>query len=251
MLIGLGIPPDAVPASLTRCCSLYRSVLAGRRVLIVLDDAAHAEQVAPLIPGSGNNMVILTARRWLAGVDADLRLGLTPLDPDTSLSMLGNFIGPNRAAMEPTSATEIVNACGGLPTAIRIVGSRLAARPKLALRLLADRFRDSRILDEFSIDGLSLRDSFAASYRRLNPPQQECFRTLGLFGPDEINPADVGQVLRLSSREADRRLEGLAHEGLLLADLAAEEAPCYQMPAPLHVFAYELQSAESLDAIGA
>ena len=154
MLVGLGVPPDVIPGDLVRCCYLYRSVLAGRRVLIVLDDAAHADQVTPLIPGPGQSMVITTARRWMAGVDADLRLGLMPLDTDEALSMLGNLTGMNRVRHEPASATEIITACCGLPTAIRIAGSRLAARPKLALRHLADRFRESfGMLDEFSLTG--------------------------------------------------------------------------------------------------
>jgi DNA-binding SARP family transcriptional activator/acyl carrier protein/DNA polymerase III delta prime subunit len=245
LLGGLGITPDAVPDNAERRTALYRTLLAERRMLVLLDDAAHARQVVPLLPGPGHSLVVVTSRRWLAGVEAGVHLPLEPLSHDDALTMLAGVIGPRRVDAEPDSASSIVEACGRLPAAIRIVASRLAARPRHSLRVLADRLAvTDNILDELSVDGLSMRRLFDVSYQTLSPRTRACFRLLSQFDAQHITAAGVGEVLRLPVEETDRELEHLLHEGLLSPGTTEDGVPNYHMPAVLHAFAHERFAVE-------
>ncbi|HYU86234.1 MAG TPA: BTAD domain-containing putative transcriptional regulator [Kribbellaceae bacterium] len=245
LLVALGLTPEAIPATLEHRRSLYRSMLAERRMLIVLDDAVNARQVAGLLPGLGRSLVIVTSRRWLAGIDADLHLGLEPLSRDEAVEMLGRLIGSERVNAEYAAAVSIVEACGRLPTAIRIAGARLAARAYHPLRFLAARLRDTdRVLDELTVDGLSLRRLFDTSYRGLEPLFRRLFGVCSLSPSEQITAVSVGRVLRLPVHAADRQLERLVHEGLLSSCRPDRGVPTYQMSAVLHLYARECLDRE-------
>jgi DNA-binding SARP family transcriptional activator len=245
LLNGFGVGTESIPQGLNRCRSLYRSLMARGRMLVLLDDAADAEQVIPLIPGPGRILLIVTSRRRLAGVEADVHLSLAPLTADEALSMLRTILGQDRVDLELAASRAIVDACARFPSAIRIAGERLAARPKHPLQVLADRLRSQdRLLDELSLNDLSMRRLLDVSYRTLDPGMQKCFRVLSEFNPDNITAAGLGELLRLSVHTADRELEGLVHEGLLSPGITYEGIPTYWMPTVLHAYARERLAIE-------
>ena len=245
LLGGFGIRAEAIPQGVNRCLSLYRSLLAWRRMLILLDDAADADQVRPLIPGPGRSLLIVTSRRWLAGVEADAHISLEPLASAEALSMLASLVGPERVNEEPAASLAIVEACSRLPSAIRIAGARLAARPKHPLRVLAERLdAEDRRLDELSLNELSMRRLLDVSYGTLEPARQRCFRILGLLNPDDITAAGLSELLCLSVAAADLELERLVHEGLLSPGLTHRGVPTYWMPTVLHIYARERLAIE-------
>lgn len=240
VLTAVGLSTDAIPVSLEHRVALYRSILVERRMLIMLDDAANAEQVTPLVPGLGQSMLIVTSRRWLTGVAADLHLRLEALPRPDALEMLARLIGPDRVEREPEAAASIVEGCGRLPSAIRIAGARLAALSHHPLRFLASRLRDhDRVLDELSVDGMSLRQLFDTCYASLDAQSRRSFWACGLCPSELITAANVGEALRLPVPTADRQLERLIHEGLLSCGGPVSGVPTYRMPVVLHAYARE------------
>jgi DNA-binding SARP family transcriptional activator len=252
LLTGLGfsIGPETAAAQAEECQLLYRSLLAERRMVVVLDDAVDAAQVRPLIPGQGPSLVIVTSRRYLAGVGCTIRLNLDPLPTADGLHLLGSIIGVSRVAAEHGAACAIVLACGGLPLAIEIAGTRLAALSRHPLQFLADRLavRD-RLLDELSVDGLSLTPLFAASYGRLDEQARLCFRAIGLLDPNHITGDVLAEPLHLPARLADRHLERLVYEGLLQTTGADEYGSRYRMPTVLHAYARTQLTIEGIEPL--
>jgi DNA-binding SARP family transcriptional activator len=126
LLRSLGFPPGSVPDALGECAALYRSMLAGRRMLIVADDAAAAAQVRPLIPGTPDSTVLVTASCRLADLEGAQHIDVGPLSDAEALTMLGRIAGEERLRAEPAATEAIIAACAGLPLALRIAGARLA-----------------------------------------------------------------------------------------------------------------------------
>nr|WP_083466078.1 BTAD domain-containing putative transcriptional regulator [Kibdelosporangium sp. MJ126-NF4]CEL13030.1 putative regulatory protein [Kibdelosporangium sp. MJ126-NF4]CTQ98716.1 putative regulatory protein [Kibdelosporangium sp. MJ126-NF4] len=245
LLGGLGVTPDAVPDNPERRITLYRTLLAERRMLVLLDDAADTAQVLPLLPGPGHSLVVVTSRRWLAGVESAAHLHLEPLSHTEALTMLAGVIGQRRVDDERAAAEQIVEACGRLPAAIRIAAARLAARPRHSLQVLAERLAvPALVLDELIVDGLSVRRLFEVSYQGLAPRTRACFRMLSQFDAEHITADGLGELLRLPVHEADRELERLLHEGLLSPGSTDDGVPNYHMPVVLHTFAQERYAVE-------
>ncbi|MFF4656348.1 BTAD domain-containing putative transcriptional regulator [Streptomyces sp. NPDC001381] len=143
-LRALGLADSVIPDELDERAALYRTVLAQRRVLIVLDDAADMEQILPLLPGSPTCAVVVTSRNSLAPLPVSLRVTLRALPDDEALDLFTRLVGSARVAAEPQIARQVLASCGGLPLAIRVIGSRLAARPEWSLARLAERLADER-----------------------------------------------------------------------------------------------------------
>jgi tetratricopeptide (TPR) repeat protein len=188
-LRALGVPDSAIPAADTERAARYRTLLAGRRVLVVLDDAASAAQVRPLLPGSSGCAVIVTSRNTLPDLPGAAPLGLGGLDHDEARALFGAIVGPDRAAAEPAALDGVLAACAGLPLAVRIAASRLASRPGWSLAHLTARLADqARRLAELTVGDLAVRASFAVSYDALPADRAEpervdtarLFRLLGL-----------------------------------------------------------------------
>lgn len=139
LLRSLGVPAGSVPAGLAECAALYRSMLAGRRVLVLADDASTAAQLRPLLPGTSGAAVLVTATGRLADLEGARHLEVDQLSQAEALAMLGRIAGQDRLTADPAAADAIVCACAGLPLALRIAGARLAAAPALrAADLAAD-----------------------------------------------------------------------------------------------------------------
>ena len=187
MLRSLGLPPERIPTEEQEQAALYRSVLAGKRVLVMLDNARSAGQVRPLLPASPGCLVVVTSRTTLATLDGVSHLHLDVLPEPEALALLARLAGRDRVRREPDAATTLVSLCARLPLAVRIAGARLAARPTWTLASLVDRLTDEqRRLDELEVDDRAVRASFAVTYHALgtspDPVDQRAARTFRLLG---------------------------------------------------------------------
>jgi DNA-binding SARP family transcriptional activator len=198
LLRDLGVRPGQVPAGQDERAALYRTMLARRRMLIVLDDALDAAQVRPLLPGSASCAVIVTSRHRLADLAGSRLVDLDVLDDDEAESLLTAIIGQERAAAEPGPLREVLAACAGLPLAIRIAGARLASRRSWAVSTLARRLADQqRRVGELTSGDMAVRACFAVSYDVLRQSAApggvdpaHAFRLLGVWqGPGVSLPA--------------------------------------------------------------
>jgi hypothetical protein len=156
----------AVPPELDQRVALYRSLIADRRVLVVLDNAASEEQVRPLLPSGSRSAALITSRTRLSGLEAARPLRLDVLRPDEAVKLFARVVGEHAVAAEPEAARAIVGYCGCLPLAVRIAAVRLAVHPGRTLHTLAQRLGDERRrLQELRVGDLDVRASLALSYR--------------------------------------------------------------------------------------
>jgi DNA-binding SARP family transcriptional activator len=222
-LRALGMEPAAVPASLEEASGAFRSWVAGRRVLVVLDNAADAAQVVPLLPASAGCGVLVTSRRVLAGLAGAAHRHLDGLADAEVLELLGCLAGQERMAAEPEAAAEVARCCGSLPLALRIAGARLAARPAWPVRALAERLADQeRRLDELEMGEVGVRASFQVSHQQLHcsddPVDREAagaFGLLGMLHGPEVGAPVAAWLLDASEPAAERVLERLVDAQLL------------------------------------
>jgi tetratricopeptide (TPR) repeat protein len=243
-LRALNIPATAIPAGLEAQTALYRSLLEGKHVLIVLDNASTPGRIRPLLPGSPGCAVVVTSRSRLSELvarDGARRLGIQPLPPSEAVTLLGQIAGTERIAADPGAAAEVVRKCACLPLAVRIAAERAAAHPHLQLADLAYELHgEQNRLDTLATgddEDTAIRAVLSWSYRALTPPTARLFRLLGLHpGPDISIPAaaalsalTVGKTRRLLDELASGHLlEELARNRYrlhdLLRDYAAERA---------------------------
>jgi hypothetical protein len=185
-LDALAVPPARIPASPEAQVGLYRSLVAGRRLLLVLDNARDADQVRPLLPGSPGCLVVVTSRNRLSSLvatEAACTVTLNLLSPDEARELLAGRLGADRVAAEPAAVHDIVDACARLPLALIIVAARAAAHPHFPLAVLARDLHDAeRGLDAFTLGepGTDVRAVFSWSYRTLEAEAARLFRLLGL-----------------------------------------------------------------------
>ena len=222
LLRALGVPARDVPLELTEAAARFRSETATRRLLIVLDGAAGAQQIRPLLPAGPGCAVIITCRRPTSTLDA-LRLRLDRLSDAEARQLLDTIGGGGRAAADPDAANRLAMLCDGHPLALRIAGARLAARPDWTVAVLADRLDNERErLDELRADDLAIRSSFWNTYRQLldsaDPDDRTAaaaFRSLALLRVPEI-PAQLAAVtIGVSERRALALLDRLTETHLL------------------------------------
>jgi tetratricopeptide (TPR) repeat protein len=221
-----GVPPERIPASLDDQVALYRSLLAGRRVLVVLDNARDAVQVRPLLPGSPGCLAVVTSRDHLIGLVAGQGahpLGLDLLTPEGARELMARRLGAGRASREPEAVDEIITGCARLPLALTVAAARAAASPRFPLAVFAADLREaSRVLDPFGSDDAAtdVRAVLSWSYRALSPAAARLFRLLGLHpGPD----ITVGAAASLAGTGPDRARAELAE--LTRGHLLGEHRP--------------------------
>lgn len=225
---------------------LFRSLVSGRRVLLVLDDAASESQVRPLLPGSATCGVLITARARLGALPCTHRTDLDVLDTEPGTELLGRVAGERHIRDEPDAARRIVELCGGLPLAIRIAGARLATRRHWTARMLADRLADEHHrLDELAVGDLEVRAGLGLSYRALDAPARTALRRLGLLAAPDVAAWVVTALLDVEEAEADRVVEQLIDAQLLHCtgvDRAGQ--PRYRPHDLVRVYAAERADAE-------
>ncbi|MEU4495960.1 BTAD domain-containing putative transcriptional regulator [Streptomyces sp. NPDC023998] len=220
-LDALGIPPQRIPAGLEAQAALYRSLLARRRVLIVLDNARDTEQVRPLLPGTAGCLVIVTSRNQLSGLvtsEGAHPLTLDLLASSEARELLTRRIGQARTAAEPEAVDEIVALCGGLPLTLAIVAARAVTYPDFPLYAIAEELRESHgSLDAFTGTDAATdaRAVFSWSYHALPPAAARIFRLLALHpGPDISAPA-AAALAGLPLRETRSLLADLTRSHLI------------------------------------
>ncbi|WP_314219432.1 AfsR/SARP family transcriptional regulator [Streptomyces zaehneri] len=239
MLAALGVPEPRMPDGLDALTGMYRTLLARRRVLVVLDDAAGTGQLSPLLPTGPGCLALVTSRHALPGLVASgarpLRLATPPAEE--AYAMLAGRIGAERVAAEPRAADEIVARCGRLPLALATVAARAAGRPDLPLAAVAAELREAH----GSLDALAAtREAFLGSYRLLAPDSARLFRLLPRHEGPDITPAGAAALAGLPVRRARLLLGVLAD-----AHLLTEPAPGrYTLHDLLRVFATERAAAE-------
>jgi DNA-binding SARP family transcriptional activator len=215
-LRALGTMDSAIPDSLEERAALYRSVLDGRRVLVLLDNARDAAQVRPLLPGTEGCAALVTSRVRMVDLAGAHLVDLDVMSPDEALSLFTKIVGEERVASEREAALDVVAACGFLPLAIRIAASRLAARRTWTVSVLAAKLADERRrLDELQAGDLAVKATFELGYGALEPPQARAFRLLGLADGPDISLAAAAAVLDLPPEETEDLLESLVDTSLL------------------------------------
>nr|WP_107905953.1 BTAD domain-containing putative transcriptional regulator [Streptomyces chartreusis] len=215
-LRALGTADSAIPDSLEERAALYRSVLDGRRVLVLLDNARDAAQVRPLLPGTEGCAALVTSRVRMVDLAGAHLVDLDVMSPDEALSLFTKIVGEERVASERKAALDVVAACGFLPLAIRIAASRLAARRTWTVSVLAAKLADERRrLDELQAGDLAVKATFELGYGAMDPAQARAFRLLGLADGPDISLAAAAAVLDLPLDETEDLLEALVDTSLL------------------------------------
>lgn len=245
LLDALHVPLERIPDGLAAQVALYRSLLATRRMLIVLDNARDTAQVRPLLPGAPGCLVLVTSRNQLSGLvatDGAHPLGLDLLTPAEAEDLLAGRLGADRVAADPAALQEIIGRCARLPLALAIVAARGAFHPRFSLQDLATELRDERRrLDTLTTDedGSVVRTVFSWSYNALAPVAAAMFRLFGLHPGPALSLAAAASLAALPTPEARSALAELTR-----ANLVVEPTPgrytCHDL---LHAYAAELTHA--------
>lgn len=204
-----GRSADSIPAGLAERAAAWRAELADHRVLLVIDNAASAEQVRPLLPGSGGSLVLVTSRRRLVSLEGGRSLSLDLLSAADAVLLFQRVLGP-RADAEPEAVAAIVELCGRLPLAIRIAAARLRHRSSWSVALLVERLSDERRrLGELATSDLAVAAAFQTSFNHLAWQEQRVFAQLGLVPGADVDARAVAALVGLRTDDAERSLEGL------------------------------------------
>jgi len=245
-LSALGAPADQVPADVEDAAALYRSWLANKRMLIMLDNASHADQVRPLLPGTPGCLVTVTSRDRLSGLvarDGAVRMSLDVLTPAESEALLAGLLGPDRVRAEPAAAARLARLCGHLPLALRIVAANLIAYPHRTLAAHAAELAGADRLTSLELPDdpqAAVRVAFDESYARLPPDVRRLFRRLGLLPGVDVTEAAASALSDASQEVTARLLNRLAD-----AHLVDESAPGrYAMHDLIRFYAAERAAAE-------
>ncbi|WP_431042029.1 ATP-binding protein [Streptomyces sp. P1-3] len=216
-LAALGVPARAIPTDSEAAAALYRSALAGRRMLIVLDNAATVGQVRPLLPGTAGCLVVVTSRSRLSGLsvrDGARRLTLDTLSETEAVALLRAVTADYRDQDDREKLIELARLCARLPLALRIAAERAASRPRMRLDDLIRDLRDeSALWDALSIgddeEAEAVRTVFAWSYRALTPEAASLFRLLGLHPGPEFGAPAAAALAGVPTGQARRLLDTL------------------------------------------
>ncbi|MFE7129398.1 BTAD domain-containing putative transcriptional regulator [Streptomyces sp. NPDC057638] len=247
-LRSLGVPGPRIPTDPGELAALYRSVLGGKRVLIVLDNARSFRQIQPLLPGNGRCCVLITGRDLmdqLIGDYAVLSLGLNAMAPQEATGLLAEVAGADRIVGDPSAAERLAVLCDRLPLALRIAGARLAAKPHWSVRNLVTRLEDQRRrLDELSPGEGGVRAGFRLSYRDLSPRARELYRRLGLLSVPDFASWVGAALVGVDAVDAEDLIEQLVDTQLLEVAPAPGPATRYRFQDLLRLFAWERAQEE-------
>ena len=196
LLGALGLPPARIPDGLAERSALWRSELATRRAIVLLDNAADAEQVGHLLPGAGRSFVVVTSRRRMVELDGVQPISLDVLPGEEAAQLFVESAGGDR----PGDVAEVLRRCGNLPLAIRVAAARLRHRPAWTLDTLVERLRDG---------DLTVSEVFEMSLRQLDPAQRRMFRLLGLVPGEDIDAYGAAALAGIPLPNARSLLEDL------------------------------------------
>ena len=219
----LGVDGRQIPVDEDERAGRYRTMLARRRMLVVLDNARDAAQVRPLLPGTSSSAVLVTTRSRMPDLASTRLVDLNVLDEDEALTLFIRAVGDDRATVEPEATAELLEACAGLPLAIRICAARLASRSGWTVQAMASRLRDEHHrLDELRVGDLAVRASFQVSFASLPASAQpggvapaDAFCLLGLWQGPSISAAAAAALFGAPEYVAAEALETLVDAHLL------------------------------------
>ncbi|MFE2093063.1 BTAD domain-containing putative transcriptional regulator [Streptomyces sp. NPDC059460] len=218
LLATAGIPSEEIPTVPAGRAARWQSYMRGRRMLLVLDNAAASEQVRALIPASSDSLVLITSRPRLTGLDGVEWLSVGALPELDSHQLLRTTLGDARVEGEPNAARELLRLCGGLPLAVRIAAARLANRPHWTVERLVERLRDhDRRLDELTSEGRGVAGALLLSYQSMPPGQRTAFRLLGHHPGRYLDAEEAAALLDTDVLTAEGVLEELVDVRLLEA----------------------------------
>ncbi|GAA4666495.1 AfsR/SARP family transcriptional regulator [Streptomyces youssoufiensis] len=239
--------PGPLPTDPQELADLVQRLFAGRRTLLVVDNAASEAQVRPLLPTGPGSVTLLTSRRLLAGLRGMRPVVLSAPDRAEAVAMFEAAATLARPVDEPEAVARVVEWCGGLPLALRVAAAQLVARPHWTVATLADRLADEGIrLSGLTAGDVDVRASLRAAYREAPAPERRAFRLLGLVPPGAFGPWLAAAVLGVAAREAQRLLEALVDARLVevaRADGAGPER--YRLHALWRLLAVESLADES------
>ncbi|HEX5115459.1 MAG TPA: BTAD domain-containing putative transcriptional regulator [Pseudonocardiaceae bacterium] len=248
-LQSFGVRGGSLPDDDVERAELYRSLLADRHVLVVLEDASSEAQVRPLLPGSPSCAVLITSRHRLTGLAGAHHIDVSAFGEDQAADLLAKIIGPARVSAERDQVGELTRLVDGLPLALRIIGSRLSSRPHWTLkhmtRLLAD---ESGRLDELAHRDLGVRTTISLTYNGLLPQEQLLLRSLCDFDADSIPGWVAAAALDVDQTDAMRLLDNLTDANLVRVVADDPGAPIrYRVHDLVRIFAAEQAAADPAD----
>ncbi|MEV8388625.1 MULTISPECIES: AfsR/SARP family transcriptional regulator [unclassified Streptomyces] len=241
LLRALGVPSGALPDSQAERVTLYRSRMAGKRILLLLDGVSDTATVRLLTPGSPTCVVVATSRQRLAGLSGLHGVEVDVLDEDESLALLCEIAGRDRVARELPAAIELVQICAGLPLALRIAGARIALRSHWRISRLVSRLQvEAARLDEFSHGGQELRSTIAMAYNGLGLEARHLFRLLSLIETRDFAGWTAAALLDTDCGTAEDLLDELVDAQLLSVLVSAQDAPArYRFHGLIRLYAKE------------
>lgn len=249
ILVSLDVPPDTIPPDLDARAALYRHVVSGRRLIILLDNARGAAQLRPLLAGASGSLMLVTSRSQLSGLvvrEGAQRIVIGPLAHEDATELMRSILGRERVDAEPEASAQLASHCFHLPLALRIAAERAALHPQVPIEALASELDSgSRRLDFLTTydddETTAIREVFSWSYRELSPTAARTFRLLGLVSGPEISVQAAAALTGLPPDQAARILGGLA--GLHLLELAGRDR--YRFHDLLRDYARERASEDS------
>jgi DNA-binding SARP family transcriptional activator/tetratricopeptide (TPR) repeat protein len=245
-LHALGLPADQVPAEVEAAAALYRTLLADKRMLVLLDNAGGAEQVRPLLPGGAGCHVLVTSRDGLGGLvaaDGARVVALDVLEPAEAEELLARMVGAERVAAEPEVSAALIGLCARLPLALRITAANLAARPGRPIAGHVAALTSGNRLTALAVPGdpqTAVRAAFDLSYAALDPPARTLFRLLGLVPGPDVTAAAAAALTGGTPATAARLLDRLAAASLL-SPHPPDRYACHDL---LRLYAAELAADE-------
>ncbi|WP_434446511.1 BTAD domain-containing putative transcriptional regulator [Lentzea sp. E54] len=216
LLRQIGVQPDQIPVDPDERRDLWLTEVSHRRVLVVLDNAADANQVRPLLPGAPGAVVLVVSRCHLMAIEGAIPVSLDVLPTDDAVALFRRIAGPSRADAEPEAVADVISLCGRLPLAIRIAASRFRRRP-WSVAHLADQLRDrQRRARAFTANDLSVAGVLALSYHHLPADRQELFRLLALVPGADFDAHAGAALAGMPVHDAQDVLEELVECNLLM-----------------------------------
>ncbi|MGE5291022.1 MAG: BTAD domain-containing putative transcriptional regulator [Micromonosporaceae bacterium] len=244
-LRAFGVAPAALPSGLAELTAIYRSALAHRRVLIVLDDADSVRQVRPLIPGNPNCAVIVTSRNPLPGLEGAHNFDIGDLDEKASVTLFARVIGTDRVRAEEASARALARLCGYLPLALRIVAAKLAMRRHWRINRMVSRMEDEeRRLDELVLGGMGIRTTLCLSYDNLSEDARRLFCRLSMLGAADFASWVSAPLIDADAEFAGDLLDSLVEARLVEVRVTEDRGARFRLHDLIRLYALERLTVE-------
>lgn len=244
LLRSVGMHPDAVPRDLDGRAGMYRSLLAGRRVLIVIDGAVDTDHIIPFLPGTQGCAAIVTSNHRISGLEGVHQFHVGSLDNQSAQGLLKALVGATRVNAEPEAVDELVQLCEGIPLALRVVAAKLSVRPHWQIAHMLVQLRDeTRRLDELDLDGASVRATLALAYETLGEPARRLLRRLTVLETADFASWVGAPLLDAGIAAAEDLLQQLVASHLVEASVSEDDSVRFHLHDLVRIYAAERLAA--------